>query len=398
MLVKLKNSLKKMLRDQRGAMLVITTAYLPVIVGFFSLAVDMSYVYRTYNMLQTTADAAALAAMEAQTLPTINATTACTVAKDYATKNMSVASFGNVLKQNTSSCTDVVVGTWSCAAGTLCTAAKFTAGGSAPNAIQVTTRTSSVNGNSLALAFASMVGWSNMNVSATAISAYGNDPGAVPLTVSLVQDVSGSFEQEIDSAKTADQALANCLLNATGAKLGISIFAKSSQSYLSPTAVNSGTSTTITTSINNINVGGKNMPDSGGTDIAAGLNTAIGQICPGSTCTPPPTAFKPAIVLITDGLPNMCAGKSCNTSSAKANAEAAAKDAADKGMDVYAIYFCNDGTGTCNSSTNIDASNWLATKIVKGNGKFKASATASDMAKLMGDAVCKPAVKVRLVF
>src|SRR5262245_38672107 len=165
----MKDLLKRLFRDQRGAILVITTAYLPVIVGFFSLAVDMSYVYRTYNMLQSTADAAALASMEAQALPTINAGTACTVAKDYATKNMSVSAFGNVLKQNSASCSDVVVGTWSCPSNRMCTESDFSAGGAAPNAISVTTRMSSANGNSLSLAFASMIGWSNMNVSATAI-------------------------------------------------------------------------------------------------------------------------------------------------------------------------------------------------------------------------------------
>src|SRR5215813_13996925 len=54
---------RNLLRDQRGAILVITTAYLPVIVGFFSLAVDMAYVYKTRTTLQITADAAALAAV-----------------------------------------------------------------------------------------------------------------------------------------------------------------------------------------------------------------------------------------------------------------------------------------------------------------------------------------------
>ena len=103
-------------------------------------------------------------------------------------------------------------------------------------------------------------------------------------------------------------------------------------------------------------------------------------------------------MLVTDGLPNTCNGNSCNVSTAKANAEAQADAAADKGIEIYAIYYCNDGTGTCNSSTNLDASNWLKTKIVTNEKNFKASATASDMAKLMGDTFCKPAVKTRLVY
>src|ERR1700674_1085559 len=111
-------------RDQRGAILMITTVYMPVIVGFFSLAVDMSYVYRSLTMLQSTADAAALAAIDNGLqggLP-LTAAGACAIAKTYATKNIdpSTSVYGNVLKQNTGSCTDVVLGTWSCPAGHLC--------------------------------------------------------------------------------------------------------------------------------------------------------------------------------------------------------------------------------------------------------------------------------------
>lgn len=404
MIRKLKHSLKALLRDQRGAILVITTAYLPVIVGFFTLAVDMSYVYRTYNMLQTTADAAALSAIDAQTLPNIDAALACQTAKQYATKNMDpvTTNFGNVLKQNTTNCNDVTVGTWLCAAGQLCTAANFTAGGATPNAIRVTTRTSTVNGNSLPLIFASMIGWTNMDVSATAIATYGNDPGAQPWNVSLVQDVSSSFSQEIANAKAADQALANCMLNAAaGSKLGITVFAETPKSYLSPTIV-SGNANTFTTSINGINANGTGaMPKNGATDIAGGITTGISQVCPGTTCSPPPTTFKPTIVLVTDGLPNVCSGQPCTQQQLQngvpqAQATAAANAAAADGIDIYVLYYCNDGTNTCSSQTNQQAVTFLQT-LVKGNGKFKASATAADMAKLMGDGVCKPGLKVRLV-
>src|SRR5476651_796417 len=95
----MKRLLKKLINDQRGAMLIITTVYLPVIVGFFTLAVDMSYVYRTYNMLQSAADAAALAAVDDGLENALTFANACTVAKSYATKNLAVATYGNVLKK-----------------------------------------------------------------------------------------------------------------------------------------------------------------------------------------------------------------------------------------------------------------------------------------------------------
>jgi len=82
-------SFKQLLRDQRGAILVITTVYLPVIVGFMTLAIDMSYVMRMQNMLQVTADSAALAAT--WNLP--NATSV-TVAQQYAADNMPTSKYG----------------------------------------------------------------------------------------------------------------------------------------------------------------------------------------------------------------------------------------------------------------------------------------------------------------
>ncbi len=399
----LKRLFKKLLRVQRGAMLIITTVYLPVIAGFFTLAVDMSYVWRTYNMLQTTADAAALAAMEAQTLPVLDATIACTWAQNYASKNMAAGSYGNVLKAP-GSCSDVVIGMWSCPANQTCTQANFVSNattncGTTCNAIQVTTRMSTANSNSLQLAFAAMIGIPTFNVTATAISTYGNDPGALPWNVALVQDVSGSFSAEIANAKVADQVLANCMLNATpGSKLGINVFGQTSSTPFeggNAIAVN-GNSAALTSDINGISVGGNNMPSGSGTDIAAGINSAINQICPNSSCTANQTTFKPAIVLITDGEPNTCGGQSCSVATAKANAEAAATAAANMGMDLYAIYFCNDGSGTCSSNQAATDITWLS-GLVKGNGKFAATPTPAQMAALMGTSVCKPALKVRLV-
>ena len=82
-----KPSLMNLLRDEHGAILIITTIYLPVIIGFFTLAVDMSYVLRTRNMLQLAAESAALAA--SSQLP--DPTNSVSLAQTYATKNMPAA-------------------------------------------------------------------------------------------------------------------------------------------------------------------------------------------------------------------------------------------------------------------------------------------------------------------
>jgi Flp pilus assembly protein TadG len=391
--------IKKLLRDESGAILIITTVYLPVIVGFFTMAVDMSYVYRTRNTLQVTADAAALAGI-AKWIGAADKTQACPTAKQYATTNMPAATYGNVLKQNTADCSDVVVGMWN---GSAFTSDATSACGITCNALQVTTRMSGTNGNPLTLAFASMIGIPTFNVTAMATATYGNDPASLPWNVSIIQDVSGSFAQEIGNAKAADQALETCVYqnSSTNSKIGIGLFGVTSLNYQTPLTV-SGNNSALTTKISNINVGGAGMPSSGGTDIAAGLNTGVSQICPGITCSPPPTSFKPAIILVTDGQPNTCNGQPCSTSTAQANAEAAANAAKADGMDVYVIYYCNDGSGTCSSPTNTGAATWLSTKIAtqstdQSKQYFFNSPNPTDFAKFMVSGICAPAHKFRLV-
>src|SRR5471032_1410027 len=111
-------TLMNLLRDERGAILIITTVYLPVIVGFFTLAVDMAYVLRMRNVLQVAAESAALAA----TAQLPDPTNSCLQAQAYASVNIpggsktTTGSYGNVLK----TCNDVVLGSWNlqtCQAG-----------------------------------------------------------------------------------------------------------------------------------------------------------------------------------------------------------------------------------------------------------------------------------------
>jgi Flp pilus assembly protein TadG len=411
------HALRRFSRDERGAVAIMLTVYLPALVGLFTLATDMSYVLWSRNMLQVTTEAAALAAVTDGLENGLSFNNACSVAKSYASKNMPVARYGNVLKQNSGDCTDVVLGNWrdtnNCPDPQTGTA-KFCAGGTI-NAVKVTTRLAAQNGNPLQLAFASLVGWPTFDVTATAIATYGNDPGSLPFTVSLVQDVSLSFSEEISHAKEADKALVNCMLNApTGSKLAITVFGLTSKSYQSAVTVADNQSSLekqidgiVVTSSNNH----KTMPSGAGTNIGAGINTAIGQICPNSSC--PTTAFKPTIVLVSDGLPTaytdsrgnsvFCLDLSGNRrneclKTAKQQAETAAQSAADKGVDIYGIYFCNDGGNNCNSTSNTEARDWMKERIVKGQGKFAATPNAEDMKKLMSDTVCKSAFKVRLIW
>jgi uncharacterized protein YegL len=415
--LKISRRLRFFARDERGAVTIMLTVYFPALVGLFTLAADMSYVLWSRNMLQVTAEVAALAAVNEGMENGLVFSNACNVAKSYASKNMPVARYGNVLKQNSADCSDVVLGNWrdtnNCPDPNTGTN-KFCPGGTI-NAVKVTTRLSGQNGNPLQLAFAALVNWPAFDITATAIATYGNNPGSLPFTVSLVQDVSLSFSEEIDRAKEADKALVNCMLNApNGSKLAITVFGLTSRAYQDAVTVANNQSSlekkidgiVVTSSSNH-----KTMPSGAGTNIGAGINTAVGQICPGTTC--PATSFKPTIVLVSDGLPTaytdsrgdavFCLNQSGNRreqclNTAKQQAEDAAKAAAAKGIDIYGIYFCNDDGNNCNSSSNTEARNWMRDRIVKGDGKFAATPNAEDMKKLMADTVCKSAFKVRLIW
>jgi uncharacterized protein YegL len=388
------SALKNLLRDERGGFLLIFTVYLPVVVGFFTLAVDMSYIYRTRNTLQVAAEAAALAA--SMQLP--NAANACTFAKQYADTNMPHANYGWVLKQNPSDCADVVVGMWpqTCPAGTNC----FVSNASQPcgnqcNAVQVTTRMATANNNPLQLAFAPLIGITSFDVSSTAVAVYGSDPASPSWNVGIVEDISQSFSAEIAQAKAADQALLTCMKNnsAAGSTLGIGLFTGTGTSYQTPLSVTTSYDA-LTTKISAINSCDKpGMPACSGTNIGGGINTAIAQICPGNTCANPAT-YKPALVVVTDGQPNNCGSKGCGNDTPQTYAEKAALAAGNLGMDVFTIYFCSDGS--CNGSAAVADATWLA-KLVKGKGIALKTPTSSQMAALMAT-VCSTSLQHKLVW
>jgi Flp pilus assembly protein TadG len=401
-------ALKTLLRDERGAILIILAVYLPVVLGFFALAVDMSYVLSTRNMLQVTAEAAALAATS--TLPNNSACTvpasACYIAEQYAGKNMPAASYGKVLAD-----ADVSVGKWDYPT------TSFTPGGLPYNAVKVTTRMAAANGNALKLFFAQALGWRSIDVPATAIAVYGTQPGAT-WDISIVQDISGSFTYNPDyyyycyfwyyyyysvpsfcgsggpqyqgalpQAKAADQALLDCVNGSApaGSRVGITPFTGTAwNNYQAPVAVNTNYSA-LKTAINNIpqcalDYAGAPAAQplcSKGTDIAAGINSTIAQY---NNLSPGPSGSLRNMVVVTDGLPETVNGTPCyGNSSCIAQAQQNALNAADaagcggncaspdpsKVINVSTIYYCSDIN--CSSSADVTAAAWLAT-LKQGTG------------------------------
>ena len=417
---RLRGAAKRLHRDDRGAVTIIMTVYLPFIVGICTFAVDMSYVYWTRNQLQVIAEAAALAATAQlpDNGPCGTASTACTVAQDYANRNRDANNnvHGTILAN-----ADVVVGRWTdgCLGGGISNSTCFVPAGSGGtstdctvspqcNSVQVTTRQTSSNGNALQLTLASALGFGTFDVTATAIAVVGNDQNAPGFNAMIVQDISGSFTNQLPLGKAAVQALLDCLnKNApTGSSLGAAVFTGTSPNtpYISPTSVTDSSSYNFLKN----QIGDPNNTQSGiricsgyaspypqcntNTSQASGMQVAYNTFCPYTPCPVAGNAgSKNAMIIVSDGLPvsssaNMCGSSQCTVAQLKQKAVDQANAAATQQIDIYTIYYGTDTAGR----------DWLKT-LIRGNGIALDTPDASKLASLMGK-VCVTALKHRLVW
>jgi Flp pilus assembly protein TadG len=355
---------KTFLRDECGAVAVMVTVTLPVMVGFMTLAVDATNIYMVKDQLQNAADAAALAGTQwvgydtdtggTGSTPCASASASqlagkyqfCAYAKTLASDNMPTSKYGTVLQY-----ADIVAGVWS-SAGAF-TPLGSAASGTTPNAVQVTTRMTTANGNPVTTFFTPMLaviargaGFSSFSLTATATAAFtstnaGAGGSGVNATSDLiiVQDISGSFSGTIANAQTAETECAKDFAQSGGAnsKFGVVLFTGNSPQAavttnsptapaggwgpqgwtptLSPSlptetapyqALTSATSsnflTNTETNINNIQdcSGGAYPYTCSGSNIAAGMQAAINQFCPASGCL----GGTLQMVIITDGISN----------------------------------------------------------------------------------------------
>ena len=151
----------KFLRDESGGYTIWSLIWFSLYVAMGGLAVDMTDAYRNQTMLQSTADASALAGV----MSLSDQDDAVAQALAFATDNMNPAINGEVLKAG-----EVILGNWDFATKT------FAPGTTAPNAVRVITRRDDANNNPLATNFLRILGlWGlpmdrwNISVQAIAI-------------------------------------------------------------------------------------------------------------------------------------------------------------------------------------------------------------------------------------
>ncbi len=339
-----------------GFVLIWVLASMAALMGFAALAVDGSRMMQMRGQLQATADGAALAAVGE--LP--NLVTARLRALEYAGKNMPAGHHGEVLKP-----ADVVLGTWNRATRT------FAAGGVPADAIEVRVQRSDANDNPMRTTLAKALGFQDADVSAKAVAAFGT---AQTWDIVLVQDVTGSFSEEIGDARTADQALLDCFASHVGpeSRFGLVTFTGYGQvvatlqkiisSYLS-----------LSSAVGSIkNCGKTGMPPCSGTNVAAGLEAGVNLL---AANPPDDPETRRAIVLVGDGKPTHSNnGPNLSAAQLTSLARTWADNAAAADISVFVVFF--DQNNDTTASTFMES-------LVRGDGIYLKTPNPSSLPDLL---------------
>ena len=282
--------------------------------------------------------------------------------------------------------TDIVFGTWNSSSRT------FAAGGANPNAVQATANMSQARGNALRNSIAAALGFTSFDVSATAVAT--GDNGST-WDVSLVQDVTGSFRQELPDAVTANQTLLNCINNRARPESLIGGVAFTGYGHeLAPLDdLQNGFQATYNSFSNLSPCGTGGMPPCSGTHIGSGMDIALNQFATYDAAHGgdddgggPPR--ERAMIIVSDGAPN-CKSPACTTSTQdlRDQATALADQAADEGISVFTVLY--------NENHSSGATNFLSS-LVRGQGTFHETPDPQRLTDLL-EQVCNAQLPLRLV-
>ncbi|MGA3005370.1 MAG: TadG family pilus assembly protein [Acetobacteraceae bacterium] len=381
-----KASWQALSRSKKGSIAIMAAVSIPTLIMLGGLSVDQSYVTVRVSMLRHTAQDAALAGEQymANYLETGSSTQLVSAAQSIATANLPVAQYGTVVPA-----ANVVLGTWNSSTQT------FTATTTNPSAVKVTALNTVANSNPVYTLFGGAYGRSTVDLTSSAVAVYGT--GQAFNTI-LLNDLSMSFSSEIADQRTADVAILNCIVSAASStsQIGLTSFNGHSDTlYALANAVT--TQSAMTTYINKtLNYcGNKNMPSCSGSNLAAGLYSAITQL----------TAAKIAnansnIIVITDGVPNAdnitytqadgtyptptSKTPVCSTSCTDADLWTMAQDQAayakTLGINISTIYYSGDTQG---ASTQAEYAADLAS-LISGTGIALVAPSASKIDSSFG--------------
>ena len=174
MLAPLRHFAIRLRRDRKGSMSALAVAGLVVAVAGAALAIDVGKIYAIRAELETTADAAALAA--AVRLPDLEEARA--TALRYAIQNMPVSKYGTVVTTD-----DIEFGHWTPETR------KFEVTTDKPSAVRVKAHYDLADASPKGLTFASYFGLSGLNVAADAVAGKAAPPCIISLDTLLPKAV-----------------------------------------------------------------------------------------------------------------------------------------------------------------------------------------------------------------
>ena len=319
--------------SESGAVLVMIAISIAMLLGFVAFVFDMGRIYVARAELQGAADAMVVAT--ADLLP--NEAAIEIVAEQYAVETDGT---GAILDPS-----DVVMGYWDDATST------FTPGGSDPNAVQITARRAVQNSNPVDTVFAKIFGFDTIDVSATSIAAR----GIVDADVVILQDVTVSFLEEIQSAIDADKTMVDVFADQypDSIHMGVVSFARATwvESPLLPLNTGADQVKYELDHMHQCTSSGRRWGSCYGTDIAIGIDRAQEMLENGR-----PGVDK-VIVLVSDGLP--CIGEeplSQWVTTGQEWATASAEAAGDAGTHIFAVTLYTPSGPTNNPCSTADIS------------------------------------------
>lgn len=333
---------------RRGFSLVYVSIFLTVAFAIGSLAVDYGIVRLAKAELAAAADAAALAGSSGLSISPAEVRAR---AKSAAAENL-VNGKPLVLLDS-----DIMLGTWDA------TARKFTlltgSNESKANSVYVLARLHRSRGTAVKTFFLPLIqGQDGFDLKAGSIA--GTQSSTSDIVV--VQDVTGSFREELEDAKAGDRALLRALHDGGGSsKLGLVAFSGWGKT-IADLKVISTNFTALDKAMKSLAIAGTTpkMPPSSGTDIASGLEEAVAVFDKDGGST----QRSRAIVLVSDGEPfRHWKGKHPALSNRQllALARTWADTAWSKNIHVYVVFFDRDHSTT--SANNLKT-------LIRGSGIF----------------------------
>ncbi len=345
-------------------------ASLVVLLGFAALTIDVGYIYAVRADLQNTADAASLAAASALPGDPVEARRR---ALEYVGRQY------NMARPDVRD-SDVVLGRWDKDAEkfiVLNGSDEFSA-----DAARVTAQMSEERNNPLGLFIAGIFGKQHTDVSASATATFGTGE---PWNVVIVQDVTGSFRNEIDEAKLANQALLDCIHDHTSGDslVGLVAFTGFGMTLTMPERIEDSYAS-LSQSISDIQgCGQPGMPKCSGTNIGAGIDQAANLMQSFGT------KYPPAIMLVSDGMPNSSRSNPGYTNSDLEKWAVSAADNADAaGISVFTLFYGGNDT----SQTAADFLSGLA----RGSGTAHYTLDPNELSNALGE-MCRQGLPLQLV-